>query len=138
MRIFFTVKVVCCSFLNLYGRYVIRYETSLTIFSLQTQQIEVRLVAIKSAFLSQQPYTPFHFSRTLPLSLNQLVSINLVMNVQFENEKKCKKNTLSSLTTEYSFKTQNCSKCQHGDIQRPYHFPHTHYVKIKLHIRLFF
>ena len=28
------------------------YETSLTIFSFQTQQIELRLVAIKSAFLS--------------------------------------------------------------------------------------
>ena len=31
---------------------VIRYETSLTIFFLYTQQIEVRLIAIKSAFLS--------------------------------------------------------------------------------------
>ena len=33
-----------------------------------TQQIEVRLVAIKSAFLSRSAYNPFHHSRTLPLN----------------------------------------------------------------------
>ena len=43
----------------MYGRHIIRYETSLTIFSLKTQQIEVRLVAIKSDY----------FPRTFPLSL---------------------------------------------------------------------
>ena len=32
--IFLRSNVVCCNFLNLYGRHVIRYETSLTIFSL--------------------------------------------------------------------------------------------------------
>ena len=37
-------------------------------FFLWTQQIEVRLVAIKSAFLSHQAYTLFHFTRTLPLN----------------------------------------------------------------------
>ncbi len=63
---------------NLYGHYVLRYETSLTIFSLQTQQIEVRFVAIKSAFLSHSAYTPFNFSRTLPLrqyNLNELCEL---------------------------------------------------------------
>ena len=38
------------------------------IFSLYTQQIEVKLVAIESAYFSHYAYTPFHFSRTLPLS----------------------------------------------------------------------
>ena len=37
-------------------------------FLLITQQIEVGLVAIKSAFLSHQVYTPFNFSRTIPLN----------------------------------------------------------------------
>jgi len=31
--------------------------------------IEVRLVAIKSAYFSPQTYTTFHFSRTLPLKI---------------------------------------------------------------------
>ena len=53
------------------------HETSLTIFSLETQQIEVRLVAIKSAFLSHKVYTPFHFSRTLPLKLKFESEISL-------------------------------------------------------------
>ena len=69
---FFTIRAMCCNFLNLYGRYVLQYNSFLTVFSLQTQQIEVRLVAIKSAFLSHYAYTPFHFSRTLPLSLQML------------------------------------------------------------------
>ena len=30
--------------------------------------MEVRLVAIQSAYFSHYPYTPFHFSRTLPLN----------------------------------------------------------------------
>ena len=56
--------------LNLYGCYVPQYEDEsfLTIFSLWTQQIEVRLVAIKSTYFSLEAYTPFQFSRTFPLN----------------------------------------------------------------------
>ena len=64
---FVKIRVECCIFLNLYGHYVLRCESFLTIFSLNTQQIEVRLVTIKSAFLSHWAYTPFYFSRTLSL-----------------------------------------------------------------------
>ena len=39
-------------FFSLYGLCVLLYETFLTIFSLKTQQIEVRLLTLKSAFLS--------------------------------------------------------------------------------------
>ena len=67
---FFTIRVMCCNFLNLYGRYVLQYKSFLKIFSLQTQQIEVRLVAIKSAYFSTKPIPPFIFSRTFPLSEN--------------------------------------------------------------------
>ena len=42
---FITIRVVCCNFLNLYVRYVLQYKSFLTIFSLETQQIEVKLVA---------------------------------------------------------------------------------------------
>ena len=42
-------------------------ESFFTSFSLQTQQIAVRLVAIKSAYFSPYVYTTLHFSRTLPL-----------------------------------------------------------------------
>ncbi len=38
------------------------YESFLTIFSLQMQQIEVRLVAIIIEYFSTQAYTPFHLS----------------------------------------------------------------------------
>ena len=40
---------------------VFRYETSLTIFTLLTQQIEVRLEAIKSAFYRIKLIPPFIF-----------------------------------------------------------------------------
>ena len=53
----------------MYEYYVLRYLSFFTIFSLYTQQIKVRLEAIKSAFLSHSAYTPFHFSRTLPFIL---------------------------------------------------------------------
>ena len=39
-------STINCNFVNLNGRCVLRYESFLTIFSLKTQQIEVRLVAI--------------------------------------------------------------------------------------------
>ena len=48
--------------------YVLRYKSFLTIFSLKTQQIEVRLVGITIDYFSPLAYTPFHFSRTLPLT----------------------------------------------------------------------
>jgi len=55
---------------KLYWRYVLRYnESFLTIFSLKAQQKEVRLVAITIQYLSTLAYTPFHFSRTLPLKI---------------------------------------------------------------------
>ena len=41
----------------------------LTIFSLWTLPIEVRLAAITIEYFSKWAYTPFHFSRTLPLTL---------------------------------------------------------------------
>ena len=44
----------------------VRYESCLTIYSLQTQQIEVRLTVITIEFNTILGYTPFHFSRTLP------------------------------------------------------------------------
>ena len=40
----------------------------------QIEQIEVRLVAIKSAFLSHWALTPFHFLRTLPFTVGKFVS----------------------------------------------------------------
>ena len=52
---FFTIQVECRNFLNLFGCYLF------TIFSLQTQQIEVRLVAIQSAFYPLKPIPPFIF-----------------------------------------------------------------------------
>ena len=42
--------------------YALRYVLCLTSFSLQTQQIEVRLVAILIEFASTLAYTPFHYS----------------------------------------------------------------------------
>ena len=65
---YFTFWVEYCNFLNLYGRYVLQHESILTIFSLLTQQIEVRLLAINIEYLSTQAYTPFHFSFTVPLT----------------------------------------------------------------------
>ena len=44
------------------------HESFLTIFSLETQQIEVKLVAINIKFNSGSAYTPFHFLETLPLN----------------------------------------------------------------------
>ena len=57
---YFTIQVECCNFLNLHGRYVLQNELFFTI-SLQTQQIEVRLEAIKSAFFYRKPIPPFIF-----------------------------------------------------------------------------
>ena len=57
---FFTIRVVYCNFLNLYGGYVLQYKSFLTIFSLKTQQIEVRLAAIISDYCS--PYENENFS----------------------------------------------------------------------------
>ena len=47
---------------NLYWRYVLWYEPFLTIFSLRTQQIEARYIAIKSAFFRRKPIPPFFFA----------------------------------------------------------------------------
>ena len=41
-------------------------KSFLTVFTLNTQQIRVRLVAIKSDYFSPYAYTPLIFSRTLP------------------------------------------------------------------------
>jgi len=49
---YFTIQVVNCNFLNLYGSDVLQHKGFLTIFSLWTQQIEVRKVAIKSDYFS--------------------------------------------------------------------------------------
>ena len=65
--IIYTIWVKYCNYENLFGRYAIRYESCLTIFFLQTQQIEVWLVAITLEFDLSLAYTPFHFSQTLPL-----------------------------------------------------------------------
>ena len=56
--------------MNLYGRSVLCYESCLTIFTVETQQIEIRLVAITIELDSTLAYTHFHFSRTLPLIFN--------------------------------------------------------------------
>ena len=63
-----------CNFLNLGGCHVIRYESFLTIFSVYTQQIAVRLVAIKRAYFSPYVYSHFHFSRTLPVRIVNVCS----------------------------------------------------------------
>ena len=57
--IFFTFRVECCNFLNLYGRCVLRYESFLTIRS-KISSDHQRLFFDVSLY-------PFHFSRTLPL-----------------------------------------------------------------------
>ena len=54
----------CCNFVNLYALYVLQYESFLKIFSLQTQQLEVILVAIISAFFFAN--TPFKEIGSLP------------------------------------------------------------------------
>ena len=46
---------------ELYGRHVLRYESFLTIFFLETQQIKVKLVALTMDNFSPSAYTPFHF-----------------------------------------------------------------------------
>ena len=74
--ILFTIQVMDCNFLNLGGCYNIRYKSFLTIFSLKTQQIEVRLVAIKSAYFSPYAYTPFHF-----LALYYLLYTRVIISV---------------------------------------------------------
>ena len=63
---FFTIRVMCCNFLNLYGRYVLQYKSFLTIFFLKTQQIEVRLVAIKTAFFIALSLYPLLFFANTP------------------------------------------------------------------------
>ena len=68
----------------------------LTIFSLQTQQIEVRLVAIKSAYFSPYANTPFHFSQTLPLSLTLF---NYCERMIFENNMFFRKKKRRGLVT---------------------------------------
>ena len=68
IKLIFLAKVICCNFLNLYGRHVIRYETSLTICSLQKQQIEVRLVGSKALFIALSLCPLSFFSRTVPLN----------------------------------------------------------------------
>ena len=64
----FEIKLISSFFLNLYGRYILRYESFLIIFSLSTQLTQqVKLVAIKSL-------VPLHFSRTLPLTTKKATS----------------------------------------------------------------
>ena len=58
--IFFTVLVVCINFLNLYGRYVLRYETSLTIFSLDATD-RSKISSDQNAFYRIKPIPPFIF-----------------------------------------------------------------------------
>ena len=48
----FEIKLSSYFFPNLYGRYILQYKSFLTMFSLQTQQIKVRLVAIKNDYFS--------------------------------------------------------------------------------------
>ena len=72
------------NFLNLLGRYALLYESFSTIFSLKSQQIEVKLVAIDIEFNSTPTYTPFYFSQTLPLSWN-LISMFAYNNQIFLN-----------------------------------------------------
>ena len=48
------------------------YKSFLTIFALKTQQIEVKMVAITIDYYLTYAFTPFHFSRTVPLSLVSL------------------------------------------------------------------
>ena len=62
-----SIRVLWCNFLNLYGRYVLRYESFLTYFSFYMYRIEVRVVAIPIDNFSLEAYTPFNFSWTLPL-----------------------------------------------------------------------
>ena len=57
----FTIRVEYCNFLNLYGRYILQYKQFLTILSLQTQQIELRLVVFKSDFIFAGSLNQGHF-----------------------------------------------------------------------------
>ena len=76
---FFTIRVMCRNFLNLYGRYVLQYKSFLTIFSLQTQQIEIRLVAIK-----QVSKYPLSFFANAPFNSNKSwIKVNLMEAVNF-------------------------------------------------------
>ena len=87
---YITIRVKCCNFLNLYGHYVLQYKSFSTILSLQKQQIEVRLAAIKSAYFLPSVYTPFHFSRTLPLSIHQLKCVTFQCYPLSEYRGKCR------------------------------------------------
>jgi len=72
---FFMILVVCWNFLNFVWTLCYSVQVVLTIFLLQTHQIEIRLVAIKSDYFSPKAYTPFHFSRTPPLRNKYWISL---------------------------------------------------------------
>ena len=57
------------SSVNLYRHYSLKFKTIITIFSLKTQQLKVKLVAINIEFNSISAYAPLNFSRTLLLTL---------------------------------------------------------------------
>ena len=57
---FFTIRVMCCNFLNLYGRYVLQYKSILTIFSLQTQH--------PLSFFANTPFKSWNSARYLKLT----------------------------------------------------------------------
>ena len=64
---FFTIRVMCCNFLNLYGCYVLQYKSFLTIFSLQTQQISKISGDQKRFFIALSLY-PLSFSVNTPFN----------------------------------------------------------------------
>ena len=53
---------------------ILRYKSVVTICSLKTQQIAVRLVEIKSAFYRIKPMPLFHCSRTPPLNISTYIN----------------------------------------------------------------
>ena len=74
---YFTIRVVYCNSLILYGRYVLQRESFLIIFSLDaTCRSKIRIDQKRLFF-------PFHFSRTLPLIPKHNEGFILVLSFSF-------------------------------------------------------
>ena len=76
-----------CNLLNLGGYWILHYYSVQVVFFLYMQQIEVRLVAIKSDYFS--PYNPFQSSANTPfkdLQMLQKAKINFQVQGPMSNE----------------------------------------------------
>ena len=78
------IRVECCNFLNLYGRYVLQHEQFLKNFLLIDPADRNKICSDQNRLFFTVSLYPFHYSRTLPLK-QLFITKNTVFMVSVAN-----------------------------------------------------